>query len=199
MPLLFQTREDEGQRYCRNCSAWDEWNMTLKFSVTAFQRKMLSFLLGSRATTCWARPTRRWNGASSYACRRYREDIQKEAHTFLGVTFTVSQQMELQPTAQHWDSINPIFKLSALKDKLQVTWLPCWTHAHRPRCQASTAPLHRLQLRSKPWLLGEPCFAGRSLPPSRSLLQKTVLGPFQLTAAAKTVPRKRGSSFLCAS
>lgn len=27
--------------------------------------------------------------------------IQKEAHTFLGVTFTVSQQMELQPTAQH--------------------------------------------------------------------------------------------------
>lgn len=107
--------------------------------------------------------------------------------------------MELQPTVQHWESINLIFKLSALKDKLQVTWLPRWTHACHPRCRASPPQLHRLQLSSKPWLLGEPCFAGRSLPPSRSLLQKTVLGPFQLTAAAKTAPRRRGSSFLHAS
>lgn len=50
--------------------------------------------------------------------------------------------MELQPTAQRWESINLIFKLSALKDKLQVTQLPGWTHTHHPWCQASTAQLH---------------------------------------------------------
>lgn len=88
-----------------------------------------------------------------------------------------------------------IFKLSALKDKLQVTQLPCWTHAHHPQCQASTAQLHQLQLRSKPWLLGESCFAGRLLQPIRSLLQKTVLRPFLFTAAAETVSRKGGAVF----
>lgn len=60
--------------------------------------------------------------------------------------------MELQPTAQRWESINLIFKLSALKDKLQVTQLPGWTHTHHPWCQASTAQLHWQQLRSEPWL-----------------------------------------------
>lgn len=107
--------------------------------------------------------------------------------------------MELQPTAQHWESINLIFKLSALKDKLQVTQLPGWTHTHHPCCQASTAQLHWQQLRSEPWLSRGTMLGRKVTPTPTCCCCQRVLGLFQLTAATETVSRKRGSSFLRAS
>lgn len=103
--------------------------------------------------------------------------------------------MELQPTAQHWGSINLIFKLSALKDKLQVTQLPGWTHTHHPWCQASTAQLHWQQLRSEPWLPGEPCLAGRSLPPQLVTAARQSLGCSSLLQRQKLCPKREGAVF----
>lgn len=172
---------------------WSGWMKTQHWNSNDTSEKILSVFLDSQATTRWGRPTSRWNGACSCACRRHREDMQEAAHTFSGVT--LSQQMELQPAAQRWGSINLIFKLSALKDKLQVTQLPGWTHSHHPWCQASTAQLHWQQLRSELWLPGEPCLAGRSLPPQLVTAARQSLGCSSLLQQQKLCPKREGAVF----
>lgn len=87
---------------------------------------------------------------------------------------------------QHWETINLIFKLSALKDKLWMPRLPGWTPAQHPWCQASPAQPHPPQLQSEPGLPGDPRLAGTS--PAGHCCKRQSVGHSSLLQQLKLCP-----------
>lgn len=94
---------------------------------------------------------------------------------------------------QHWETINLIFKLSALKDKLWTPRLPGWTPAQHPWCQASPAQPHPPQLQSEPGLPGDPHLAGTS--PAGHCCKRQSVGHSSLLQQQKLCPEKGGAVF----
>lgn len=93
------------------------------WNSSSSSKKILSVLRGSQATTCWARPTSRWNGASSSACRGTGRTSRKQHIPFQVSPSLCRSRWNYSP--QHSTEKASIWYLSCLLWETNYKWHSC--------------------------------------------------------------------------